>query len=125
MKKGELKNRLRRRTADKLYDFARSTGRVPAHPPRVETPTPALDGTRRNRRPPAKLRSGRTPGHALEESDLVLVTAIECDPVTNLRFSNRNSLPTSFSSPRRPRPGAERRNRSAAVSWKDRIQIGC
>src|SRR5579872_3279824 len=86
MKKGELKNRLRRRTADKLYDLARSTGRVPAHPHRVETPTPALDGTRRNRRPPAKLRAGRTPGQAIDQSDVVLVTAIECDPVTSLRF---------------------------------------
>jgi len=58
MKKGELKNRLRRRTADKLYDLARSTGHIPAHLPAVETPR---EGSRRNRRPQAKLRAGRSP----------------------------------------------------------------
>lgn len=59
MKKGELKNRLRRRTADKLYDLARSTGRMPAHLSAVETPNPALDDARRNGRMQAKRRSGR------------------------------------------------------------------
>jgi hypothetical protein len=35
MKKGELKDRLRRRTADKLYDLARSAGRMPPRLPAV------------------------------------------------------------------------------------------
>jgi len=61
MKKGELKNRLRRRTADKLYDLDRSTGRMPAHLPAVETPTPAPDGARRNGGVQANRRSGRVP----------------------------------------------------------------
>lgn len=47
MKKGELKNRLRRRTADKLYDLARSAGHVPAHLPVVADA--ARDNTRRTR----------------------------------------------------------------------------
>jgi len=61
MKKGELKNRLRRRTADKLYDLARSTGHIPAHLPAVETAGPAREGSHRKRRPQAKLRAGRRP----------------------------------------------------------------
>jgi hypothetical protein len=38
MKKRELKNRLRQRTADKLYDLARSTGRVPNQLPAGGSP---------------------------------------------------------------------------------------
>jgi hypothetical protein len=57
MKKGELKNRLRRRTADKLYDLARSAGHVPAHLPRVADS--ARDNTRRTGRAHAEPRRGR------------------------------------------------------------------
>ncbi len=58
MKKGELKNRLRRRTADKLYDLARSADHVPADPPGVADAAP---GTRRTVRAHAERRSGRRP----------------------------------------------------------------
>lgn len=36
MKKAALKNRLRRRTADKLYDLDRSTGGVPVLLPTIQ-----------------------------------------------------------------------------------------
>ena len=49
MKKGDLKNRLRRRTADKLYDLARSGGHVPAHLPAVADA--ARESARRTRAP--------------------------------------------------------------------------
>ncbi len=51
MRKGELKNRLRRRTADKLYDLDRSTGRMPAQLPAGELPAPSGDVIRRGKRP--------------------------------------------------------------------------
>jgi len=61
MKKGDLKNRLRRRTADKLYDLARSNGHIPAHLPVAEMAGPDHQGSRRKRRPQSKSRADRTP----------------------------------------------------------------
>ncbi len=58
MKKGELKNRLRRRTADKLYDLARSAGHVPAHLPGAAD---SARGARRTVRAHDERRSGRRP----------------------------------------------------------------
>lgn len=59
MKKGELKNRLRRRTADKLYDLDRSTGRMPAQLPAAEGLAAARELTRRTPRArPKRLRDG-------------------------------------------------------------------
>jgi hypothetical protein len=46
VKKGELKNRLRRRTADKLYDLERSAGSVPTRLPAAEASTPVREGAR-------------------------------------------------------------------------------
>jgi hypothetical protein len=61
MKKGELKNRLRRRTADKLYDLARSGGHVPAHLPAVADA--ARESARRTR---ARGKRPLGPGPALK-----------------------------------------------------------
>ena len=64
MKNGELKNRLRRRTADKLYDLDRTNGNVPAHQPAVETPEAPREVARRTGRPTAKRQPGRSPAAA-------------------------------------------------------------
>jgi hypothetical protein len=56
MKKGELKNRLRRRTADKLYDLARTTGTIPAHLPAPEASESAREMARRAARARSKRR---------------------------------------------------------------------
>jgi len=61
MKKGELKNRLRRRTADKLYDLARSGGHVPAHLPAV------ADSARETARRAGRAHAERRPGRRLPE----------------------------------------------------------
>lgn len=57
MKKRELKNRLRQRTADKLYDLARSTGRVPTQLPAGESPANTHEPLRRT----AQTRAKRQP----------------------------------------------------------------
>ena len=59
MKKADLKNRLRRRTADKLYDLDRSTGGVPVVLPAAEAPQPGRAPGRRNGRSRAKRPLGR------------------------------------------------------------------
>ena len=61
MKKGELKNLLRRRTADKLYDLARSTGRMPARLPLSEGPEFARESARRSGRGSEKHGPSRLP----------------------------------------------------------------
>ncbi len=60
MKKGDLKNRLRRRTADKLYDLDRSAGGVPVLLPTVEAAETAHPNGRREHRGHAKRRPGRS-----------------------------------------------------------------
>ncbi len=59
MKKGDLKNRLRRRTADKLYDLDRSAGGVPVLLPTVEPTETGHPSGRREHRGHAKRRPGR------------------------------------------------------------------
>jgi len=61
MKKRELKNRLRQRTADKLYDLARSTGRVPNQLPAGESPAKTHEQLRRS----AQTRGKRQPDQNL------------------------------------------------------------
>lgn len=59
MKKGDLKNRLRRRTADKLYDLDRSAGGVPVRLPTVEPAEAERPSGRRNGSGRSKRRLGR------------------------------------------------------------------
>jgi hypothetical protein len=60
MKKAELKNRLRRRTADKLHDLARSAGRMPTHLPE-DAPATTCELALRRRKARRKSQPDRVP----------------------------------------------------------------